>query len=61
MILKSTNLATIKCILLVTALKSCRSPVGDEPGVDVSVLALVFLLNDRHLSDGSPQPRKEET
>lgn len=35
-------------------------PVGDEAGVDVSVLALEALLGDGHLADRSPQPREEQ-
>lgn len=58
--LKSSDLVTMRYILLDSALKAFRSPVGDEPRVDVSVLALVFLLSDCHLSNGSPQPRQEE-
>lgn len=36
------------------------SPVGDQPRVDVAVLALVALLSDRHLADGSPQAGQEQ-
>lgn len=36
------------------------SPVGNQTRVDVAVLALVALLCDSHLADGSPQSGQEQ-
>lgn len=42
------------------ATAAVASPVGDQTRVDVAVLALVALLSDSHLADGSPQSGQEQ-
>lgn len=48
-------------VLLWAEMILLRLPVGDEAGVDITILSFIALLRHRHLADGPPQSGQKQS